>query len=63
MNILFEVIPQELLDELIENGLFSEESRLLGEFVKEMCKRGYRHPELREMIAIYESMPLRGQLH
>jgi len=63
MNILFEVMDPELLEELIENGLFSEETRLLGEFVKEMCKRGYRHPELRAVIDIYESLPIRGQLH
>jgi len=52
-KLLFGAIPKPLLDEMIENGLYSEKSERLGEFVKSLCRAGYRHPELGEIVKIY----------
>jgi len=60
---LYDVIPQGLMDELIENGLYSEETRLLGEFCRDLQRRGYRYPELTEMMNLYSSLPTIGQVH
>jgi len=60
---LFSVMDPELLAELVDNGLYSEESNLLGEFCRDLMRRGYRYPELTEMMNLYSSLPTIGQVH
>jgi len=50
---LIGVLPVDLQEEMIENGLYSEQSERLGVFVKKLIKAGYRHPDLNKIIKIY----------